>query len=124
VITCPNCGTQNQTGSRFCSECGADLRTLQVASEPTPASAPVPAIPPQYDLGSPSPKSGGWSSTQDFVPPTQKPRRTWLWIVVGVIGACLLLCCATSIWSVTSSGQNFLNDIETRLADYQTETAD
>jgi hypothetical protein len=123
VIICPNCGTQNQPGSRFCAECGADLRTLQAESQPTPPPAPA-AIPPQFELGSGPAPTGGWSSSSDFIPPPQKARRTWLWIVLGVIGTCLLLCCALSIWSATGSGQRFLNDVETRIADYQTETAE
>jgi len=44
--------------------------------------------------------------------------------VLGVLGACLVLCCVMSVWASTDSGENFVNDIGTRLADYQTETAD
>jgi hypothetical protein len=29
-----------------------------------------------------------------------------------------------SVWASTDSGQNFVDDLGTRLADYQTETAD
>ena len=99
------------------------LRPLGAEAQPAPPIAPA-SIPPQYDLGGTSTHPGGWSSTNNFVPPPQKPRRTWLWIVIGVIGACLILCCAMTAWSATNSGQNFFNDVETRIADYQTETAE
>jgi len=123
VIICPNCGTQNEPGSRFCAECGADLRTLQAVPEPTPQPS-TPPIPPQYDLGAPpAPSGAGWAPGSDFRPPPEKKRRIWLWIVVGILAACLIFCCATSVWATTDSGQEFVDDLGTRLADYQTETA-
>jgi hypothetical protein len=34
--------------------------------------------------------------------PEPPRRRTWLWIVLGVIGACVLLCCGFLVWSGTA----------------------
>ena len=127
MIICPNCGTQNEPGARFCAECGADLRTVQSGSEPAPAPAPTPAfpaIPPQYDFGRPPDGTPDWPAGPDFMRPPARKRRTWLWIVLGVLGACLVLCCALSVDASTESGEDFVNDISTRLADYQTETAE
>jgi hypothetical protein len=125
VITCPNCGTQNEPASRFCAECGADLRTSQPAPEPSATPQPsFPTIPPQYSPSQAQPSVPGWPGSADFSPQPQKKRRTWLWIVLGVLGACLVLCCVMSVWASTDSGQNFVDDLGTRLADYQTETAD
>ena len=123
MITCPNCGTQNEPGARFCAECGADLRSLAPASQPPQSPPTTSDLPPQYELGGPTQPGAGWPSG-DFAPPPEKKRRTWLWIVLGVIGGCLILCCALSVWASTDSGEERINDWLTRIADYGTETAE
>jgi hypothetical protein len=41
--------------------------------------------------------------------PEPPRRRTWLWVLLGVIGVCVLLCCAFFVWSATA-GQGFICD--------------
>ena len=46
--TCPNCGTVNRVGARFCSKCGTALASQPATPTPPPIETPPPApkIPP------------------------------------------------------------------------------
>ena len=47
MITCPDCGTQNDESARFCDNCGRrldDLKAAAPSSEPDPASAASAAV--------------------------------------------------------------------------------
>lgn len=51
MITCPQCSTENLSGSAFCDECGAKLAVsaaaaARVASAPVPPAPGPPAMPP------------------------------------------------------------------------------
>jgi hypothetical protein len=100
VITCANCGTTNETGSRFCQECGADLRTLGARTErpfePGPSVGPTPI---------------------SFEPPSDKGGRTWLWVLVGGLGGCILLCCLVFAWAGTI-GEDTVIDWATDVAEW------
>lgn len=95
MINCPNCGTRNEPAAQFCAECGADLRSLRpAAAPPTP---PTPIQPPGFG-GPPPPFT--WQpqeqGTGAFAPPPRAKRRTWLWVIVGLIAACVLFFCIAS----------------------------
>lgn len=59
----------------------------------------------------------------DALPPPERKRKTWLWVVIGVLGACLILCCAGVVVANTSWGQDQLSGLQTSIADYATEAA-
>jgi hypothetical protein len=120
VILCPNCGTANEPGSRFCAECGADLRSL-ASTQPEPPLAPPPPTNVPYQPAAPQP--GGWQMASGPPPEPPKQRRVWLWIVVGVISACVLFCCGVTVWASTDPGADFFGDVGTRIADELTEAA-
>lgn len=45
-MLCPNCGTDNRPGARFCVRCGAALPTETTDQAPYPAAPPFAAPPP------------------------------------------------------------------------------
>jgi 4-amino-4-deoxy-L-arabinose transferase-like glycosyltransferase len=100
---------QNAQGARFCSECGADLRALGSKWSP-PAAPPGPTVP---TFGAPNPPPvdfgpGGWQVPGQNPYGTPPPKkRTWLWIILGILGACLVLCCIFAIWGSTSGSDTF-----------------
>ena len=53
-------------------------------------------------------------------PPPQaaepRPRRFWLWVIIAAIGLLIVLCCISSVYLQTSSGQRFYHNIQTRAA--------
>lgn len=135
MISCPNCGAANQPGSRFCENCGADLRSLSAAASqpPTPPTAfppttPPPAfVPPPADTRMPwelPPTSPDWRMAS--LPPEPLPprkRRTWVWVLIAILALILLCCCGTVVWANTTSGQHWLERKGTQLSDYMTEQA-
>lgn len=144
MITCPNCGTANEPNSRFCMECGADLSALtssskdQPAVEPAPPPTPSPPLPsqPTFEPAQPwearpkpptdlRPTDPEWKMSDPGPLPEPRRRRRWLWVVIGFIAALLICCCVFLGWiNLTDSGQNFLEEVETRTAQEATEAAD
>ena len=116
MIVCPNCGNANPDGSRFCANCGADL---SVASR----SALPPAKPsPARDRTELPPTSPEWRMSPAGPLPEPPRRRTWLWIVLGIVGACLLLCCLFLVWGNTI-GVDTINELATRVSVEATQAA-
>jgi hypothetical protein len=62
------------------------------------------------------------SSLPPEEPPTRK-RRTWLWVLIGVIGALVLCCCAFSIWAGTAGEARVDRWFNTEIPRWLTETA-
>ena len=118
MITCPNCGSQNENVSRFCGECGADLRSLRASASDSPS-------PPTSAFGNTQSQSqpGNWQSTTGLPETPKKGRRVWLWIVIGILALCLAVCCGFGVWANTDSGRDTLSDWGTGIADYATEVA-
>jgi hypothetical protein len=59
------------------------------------------------------------------LPPEALPpprRRTWLWILLGLIGAIIICCCASAVWASTA-GQHKVEHWATQVTDYFTEEA-
>lgn len=164
MIVCPNCGSSNPEGSRFCSNCGRALvadppvgaQEPPVQSDPPPivedppaADSTVPASPPvdrppverwtppppvpERPLAKRAPASSAppsslpatapeWRMSDAGPLPEPRRRRTWLWIVGGVLGACLLIGCLVIVWASTI-GSDTVNDFATRIAEEGTRNA-
>lgn len=56
--------------------------------------------------------------------PEEEPpkRRTWLWVLGGLLIFCVLLFCGFSIFLMTGPGQDLANDLGTRAAELATGT--
>jgi hypothetical protein len=152
VIKCPNCGVENEPGSRFCAECGTDLRSIspsqpsQPGSPFAPPSPPTPPIslpeppappaaqPPTQPTWSYSPPPSGepgqpiptppWAAPAPTPPPGREGRPKWLIAVLGVLVAFLLCCCVVAVYGSTSSGQDRFEDWGTRVSEWSTKQAD
>lgn len=55
--------------------------------------------------------------------PTRK-RRRWLWILIGLVLACVLICCAAGIFLSTDRGMDWLEGVATEASQRATEQAD
>lgn len=113
-VRCSNCGTQNDSDDRYCANCGMPL--------PTPETAPT--LPPQF-ARPPEPESApedDWRMSS-LGPPPARRRRVWLWVLLGLLGLCVLICVGIVIFASTGSGQEWLNDFGTRIAEQATEQA-
>ena len=142
MIKCPSCGAMNEPGSRFCFQCGTDLRNVmpsppaeperatgeQVAapppvgfpSAPQPPGFPPPPIPPQYPTPPGfDPARQGWAP--DYMTPPEEPRRRrWLWLTLGLILGCIVLCIATF---AVAGRSDTVGDFLTSVSEYSTEEA-
>jgi hypothetical protein len=95
--SCPNCGSPNQQGYRFCSKCGANLDAA-AAGQKAPLSGPPPALPAQnIDL------------TRAADAPTSPRRRSWGLPAVAVSGALLLVLAGIALYFTFASGTRTLN---------------
>jgi hypothetical protein len=83
------------------------------------------SLPPPVDL---RPSGAGPSVEEEWrmssLGPPPPRRRTWLWILVGLIGLCLLACVAFAVYIQTDSGAEWWSDIQTEAAEQATERAD
>jgi len=158
VIKCPNCGTMNEAGSRFCFQCGQTLasdagasnggRTQPIslpgfpsASSNPGSTGPVSGFPPSappvgfpqspgyppdpYAAGGAYGPPGGYPSGTPpgyMIPPEPPRRRRWLWIILGILLGCILVCVAFGIWGVTA-GDGRVERWATEFSDLQTEQA-
>lgn len=106
MIRCPQCGEMNEPGSKFCADCGSDLRHLVGTSVSTPPQIGAPTSP----FGNSPvvrPESGRGSS------------RPWYFWVLLVIGLFILVCCVLSILAGTVfDGQ--VTEFATWASDWQT----
>lgn len=60
------------------------------------------------------------------LPPETEPprkRRTWLWILLGLIGAVVLCCCAFTVWAGTFGNDTAERWFETEIPRWLTETS-
>ena len=141
--TCPNCGSQVTADDRFCSNCGARLQPATFASDaesetgPGTPQEPASATEGATDVAEPVlptlGRKNAWEYERDRVqsaadedewrmsdlgPPPPRKRRTWLWIVIGILALMVLLCCVFLLWvSYTDGGQAWFEGIATEAAE-------
>lgn len=125
LMQCPQCGHLNNDGDKFCSNCGSPLRAgssippqYQPPQREAEAAPPPPRQPVTQDIPD-DPGDPEWrmSSLPEPEPPR---RRTWLWVLGGLLIFCVLLFCGFSVFLMTDTGQDFVNDLATRAAEIAT----
>ena len=93
-MKCPNCGTENPDGARFCKNCGYQLQS-GTTPPPPPGEMHQPPPPPQSQPAPPPPPPSGGTQqpyTQPTAQPTSGEKESW-W---NSLIFCLLLsifCC-------------------------------
>lgn len=129
---CPNCGQPVTADDRFCSNCGARLEPAAAGYDSDEATFPEgtsqePVIP---TLG----RKNAWEYERDNVrsssvdddewrmsdpgPLPPRRRRTWLWIVIGLLALLVLACCIFMYWiGYTDGGQAWFEGIATEAAE-------
>ena len=73
-MNCPHCGAQNESGSRFCIECGTRLEAPS-AGRYTPPPTYVNVAPSSYNL------------TADQLPPQYRPLSPWAYFGYSLLFA-------------------------------------
>jgi len=144
VTRCPNCDKENAEGDKFCSNCGTPLvanesEKAEGVESPTPTSKPTPP-PPPVDFN-PAPSSGPMPPPVDFQPgtrpsvdeewrmsslgaPPKRKRSIWLYILIWILALCLLSCIGLVGFSLTDTGQDWINDLATEAASQSTQVPD
>ncbi|HEV2067778.1 MAG TPA: hypothetical protein VGR08_13170 [Thermomicrobiales bacterium] len=56
-------------------------------------------------------------------PPPQRKRRRWLWVLIGLLLLCVILCVAAGVFLSTEGGQEWFEGIATEAAERATEQA-
>ena len=84
---------------------------------PPPVASPLPPRP--SDPSQLPPTSPEWRMSDPGPLPEPRGRRRWLWGIVGILGLCVLLCVALTVWSNTDSGARFFQDIERAATEAQ-----
>ena len=114
-VQCSNCGAQNAPGDRYCANCGMPLQAAESRS----------SLPPQYarperDVDMAGTTDDDWRMSS-LGPPPPRRRRIWLWVLLGLLSLCALFCVGTVIFASTGTGQEWFNDLGTRVAEQATE---
>jgi uncharacterized membrane protein YvbJ len=125
-MQCPQCGHTNNEDDKFCGNCGARLhpgssipQQFEAPARPEPeppVAAPVASEPTPEDPGDPE-----WRMASLPEEEIVHKRRTWLWVLVGLVLLCVLIFCGFSIFLMTPMGQDFANELSTRAAEVATE---
>lgn len=122
-MECPQCGHINNEDDRFCSNCGtrlSDETTFTRQYEPRQREEPTVGADDRERIPD-NPADPEWRMSS--LPPEEPPkRRTWLWVLGGILIFCVLLFCGFSIFLTTDPGQDLLNDLGTRAAELTTPT--
>lgn len=127
-MECPQCGHVNDEGDKFCSNCGARLSRetsipRQFQPPERPAIGPAASTPPTVSPTDPRPEDPRDPNWRMSPLPEEEPpkRRTWLWVLGGLILFCVLLFCGFSLFiTYTDTGQNLMNDLATQAAEIST----
>jgi ribosomal protein L40E len=76
TVICTNCGTENPASLTICQKCGSPLPRASTPAAPVSFGGPVGGMPPAAPIAS-----------------TPKPARKTNWLLIGGIGAALLVGC-------------------------------
>ncbi len=126
-MECPQCGHINGDDDKFCSNCGARLqggpaipRQFEAPERPE-ALKPRPETLPAAESVPEDPADPEWRMASLPEEEVVQKRRTWLWVLGGLVLFCVLVFCGFSIFLMTPMGEGFANDLSTRAAEISTQ---
>ena len=64
-----------------------------------------------------------WSMT-DLGPAKPQRRRTWLWVLLGIMAVIIIACCVFGWWLTTDSGTEWFEGIATQAAEEMNEATE
>lgn len=97
----------------------ADRTQIDRPTSSIPPQQPMPApvsLPPRDASGLPA-TAPEWRMSSAGPLPEPRGRRRWLWITLGILGACLLVC----VVAVTLASTVFTDEVESFLATQEAE---
>lgn len=56
-------------------------------------------------------------------PPPARKRRRWLWLLIGLLLVCVVICVAAGVFLSTDAGQNWFEGVATEASERATEAA-
>ncbi len=91
---------------------------------PSPGGRPTGAIPPPVDFKPQSRPSVDeeWRMSS-LGPPPKRKRSIWLYLLIAILAICLLSCVGLIGFSMTDTGQRWIEDLATEAAQQATEAA-
>ncbi len=117
---CQQCGHENEAEDVFCANCGTRLseepRTFAERPATVPPAAPSTDYPLQQD------QEEDWRMSS-LGPPPERKRRRWLWVLLGLLLLCVVLCVAAGVFLNTDIGMEWFEGVATDAAERATEAA-
>ena len=130
TVRCQNCGHENQPGDTYCANCGARLRkdvSIPPQYPSPPSAAPQPSPPPfnpqpiQPIQTAPQEAPDSEWRMSSLGPPPKPKRRVWLWVLIGLIIACVVICVGFGVFLNTSTGSHWFSNLATEAAQKATQ---
>lgn len=116
----PTAATEPSTSAAAAPTNAASTQPPPTAPDPSPSRLPPSIPPPLFPTATPPTGPGRdlpashpeWRMSSAGPLPDPPRRRRWIWIVLGLLGACVIACVALTIFLSTDRGTRLLEELE------------